>query len=65
MVNLEDNIDVVGGAKCISVAEVQSAHWQIPVHPDHVETTAFVNNSGKYYYKRMPSGVCNAPWLFT
>ena len=65
MANLEDNIDMVGGAKFISVADVQSAYWQILVHPDHVETTAFVNNSGKYSYKRMVSGVFNAPWLFT
>ena len=65
MANLEDNIDMVGGAKFITVADVQSAYWQIPVHPDHVETTAFVINSGKYCYKRTPFGVCNAPWLFT
>ena len=64
MANL-DNIDMVGGAKCISVADVQSAYWQIPVHPDHVETTAFVTNSGKYRYKCMPFGVCKAPWLLT
>ena len=63
--NLGDNIDTVGGAKFMSVADVQSAYWQIPVHPDHVETKAFVTNSGKYCSKRMPFGVCNAPWLFT
>ena len=66
MANLEDNIGMVGGAKFISVADVQSAYWQIPVHPDHVETTTFfVTNSGKHCYKRMPFGVCNALWLFT
>ena len=48
MANLEDDIEKVGGAKFISVADVQSAYWQTPVHPDHVETTAFVTNSGKY-----------------
>ena len=63
MVNLEDNLDMVGGA--ISVADVQSAYWQIPVYPDHVETTAFVTDNGKCCYNRMPFGVCNAPWLFT
>ena len=25
----------------------------------------FVNTSGKYCHKRMPFGVCNAPWLLT
>ena len=65
MANLEDKIDMVGGAKFISVADVQSAYWQIPVHPDHVQTTVFVTSSGKYCYKRMPFGVCNALWRFT
>ncbi|CAB1109534.1 unnamed protein product [Ectocarpus sp. CCAP 1310/34] len=55
---MESNLDSVGSAKFISVADVQSAYWQIPVHPDHVERTAFVTNSGKYCYKRMPFGVC-------
>ncbi|CAB1105069.1 unnamed protein product [Ectocarpus sp. CCAP 1310/34] len=65
LANMESNLDSVGSAKFISVADVQSAYWQIPVHPDHVERTAFVTNSGKYCYKRMPFGVCNAPWIFT
>ena len=56
---------MVRGAKFIRVADVQSAYWQIPFHPDHVETTGFITNSGKYCYKRMPFGVCNAPWLLT
>lgn len=65
MADMEDNIDMVGGAQFISVADVQRAYWQIPVHPDHVESTPFVTNSGRYCYERMLFGVCNAPWLFT
>ena len=48
MANLEDNVDTVGGAQFIGVADVQSAYWQIPVHPEHTESIAFVTNSGKY-----------------
>ena len=33
MANLEDNIDMARGAQFISVADVQSAYWQIPIHP--------------------------------
>ena len=65
MASLEENVDMVGGAQFISVADVQSAYWQIHVHPYHVESTAFVTDTGKDCYKRMPFGVCNAPWLFT
>ena len=66
MATLERNLDSLGTARFISVADVASAYWQIPVHPDHVERTAlFVTNRGKYCFNRMPFGVCNAPWLFT
>ena len=52
--NPKDNVVMIGGAQLISVADVQSAYWKILVHPDHVESTAFVTNSGKYCYTRMP-----------
>ena len=61
---LERNLDLLGTARFISVADVASAYWQIPVQPDHVERTAFVTNRGKYCFNRMPFGVCDAPCLF-
>lgn len=65
MAILGHNVDMVGGAKFISVAHVQSVYWQIPVHPDRVEAAEFVSNHGQQCYKRMPFGVCNAPCFFT
>ena len=60
MANLEDNIDMVEGAKFISVPDVQSAYRQVPVHPDHVETAAFVINSCRHRCNRRLFGVFNA-----
>ena len=54
----------VGDALYISVADVLSAFWQVPVAEEHVDRTALVTPSGKYCFKRMPFGVANAPWLF-
>ena len=51
MANLEHKMDIVGGAQFIGVADVQSAYWQIPVQPDHVEAMEFATNNGKYWYK--------------
>lgn len=62
--NLETCLDAVGTAAFISVADILSAFWQLPVDEDHIERTAFVTPSGKYCFLRMPFGVCNAPWLF-
>ena len=61
MANLERNLGSVGAVRLITVANVASTYWQIPVHPDHVERTAFVTRHGKYSLKRMPFGVCKAP----
>lgn len=48
MTNMESNL-----ARFISVADIQSACWQIPVRPDHIERTALlVTNSGKYCLKK-------------
>ena len=65
MATLERNLNSLGTTRFISVADVASAYWQVPVHPDHVERTAFVTNRGKYCFNRMPFGVCNALWRFT
>ena len=64
MPNLESCLDAVGDALYITVADILSAFWQIPVAEEHVDRTAFVTQNGKYCFKRMPFGVANAPWLF-
>ena len=62
MPNIETHLDSLGGAKFITVVDVQSAFHQLPVADSDIEPTAFVTAKGKY--KRMPFGVCNAPWLY-
>ena len=65
MANLKHNLDSVGAARFIAVANVASAYWQIIVNPDHVERTAFVTRHGNYCCKRACRLGCNAPWIFT
>lgn len=64
MPNLESCLDAVGQAAFISVTDILSAFWQLPIAEEHVERTALVAPTGKYCVKRMPFGVANAPWLF-
>ena len=64
MPNLESCLDAVGDALYISVTDVLSAFWQLPVAEGHVDHSAFVTPRGKYCLKHMPFGVANAPWLF-
>ena len=64
MPNIESHLDAAGGAKFITVADVQSAFHQLPVADSDIESTAFVTEKGKYCFKRVPFGVCNRPWLY-
>ena len=54
MPNLESCLDAVGDALYISVADILSAVWQLPVAEGHVDRTAFVTPRGKYCFKRTP-----------
>ena len=63
MPNFESH-HAVGGAKLITVADVRSVFHQLPVADWDIESTTFVTEKGKHCFKRMPFGVCNAPWLY-
>ena len=64
MPDIESHIDTVGGANFITVCDVQSAYWQIPIAPKDRHKTAFVTSKGKYVFKVLPFGIANAPWIF-
>ena len=64
MPDIESHIDTVGGANFITVCDVQSAYWQIPIASKDRHKTAFVTSKGKYVFKVLPFGIANAPWIF-
>jgi hypothetical protein len=39
-------LDSVGNAKYFTTLDLKSGYWQIPVHPDDREKTAFVTHGG-------------------
>ena len=57
MPDIESHIDTVGGAKFITVCDVQSAYWQIPIAKKDCHKTAFVTSKGKYVFKAFPFGI--------
>ena len=58
---IDDLLDQLGRAKYFSTLDLASGFWQIRVHPDSVEKTAFVVPQGLYEFNVMPFGLCNAP----
>ena len=63
MPNVESHLDTVGGARYITVCDVQNAYHQIPVAESEQDKTAFVTQNGNWVFKRLPFGVANAPFL--
>ena len=64
MPDIESHIDTMGGANFITVCDIQSAHWQIPIAKKDCHKTAFVTSKDKYVFNVPPFGIANVPWIF-
>ena len=61
---IEDFIDRLAQSKVISVLDLAKGYYQVPVHPNSVDKTAFVTPLGRYSFLVMPFGLCGAPAVF-
>ena len=61
---IEDLLDQLGNSKYFSTLDLASGFWQIRVHPQSQEKTAFVTPQGLFEFRVMPFGLTNAPGVF-
>lgn len=61
---IDDCFDALGGTSWFSSIDLQSGYWQLSMHPDSIEKTAFSCQSGLFQFKVLPFGVCNGPPTF-
>ena len=61
---INDLLDQLGKSKYYTTLDLVSGYWQIRVHANSQEKTAFATHQGLYEFRVMPFGVMNAPAVF-
>ena len=61
---IEDYLDALAGVRYFSTLDLASGFWQVPIHPDSIEKTAFMSHAGSYEFLVMLFGLKNTPATF-
>ncbi|UYV70851.1 hypothetical protein LAZ67_8000851 [Cordylochernes scorpioides] len=64
LLRIEDILDRLARAKYFSTADVSSAYWQVPIHPDSRPLLAFATIDGLYQPTRLPFGLKTSPQIY-
>jgi hypothetical protein len=59
--NIKKILDKLGGKKFFSTIDLRDAFWQIWMHEEDIEKTAFITHKGLFEFISMPFGLTNAP----
>ena len=57
---VEDVICRLSGKKVFTVIDLKDTFWQVPLSEESASLTTFNTPFGRYFFKRMPFGLCSA-----
>ncbi|GBO35270.1 Retrovirus-related Pol polyprotein from transposon 17.6 [Araneus ventricosus] len=63
--NIEERIELIAGARYITVIDFTKGYWQIPLTPQAQRYTTLSKHFGSYKPLTMPFGLLNAPFCFS
>lgn len=61
---IEESLTGLKKAQWYSTLDLASGYWQVEMHPQDHQKTAFTTPMGLYEFDRMPFGLCNALAMF-
>src|SRR6201987_3552484 len=61
---IDELLEQVSGNSWFCSLDLASGFWQIAMHPDDREKTAFITKDGLFQFRVMPFGLTNAPATF-
>ncbi|CAB3385818.1 Hypothetical predicted protein [Cloeon dipterum] len=62
--NLQEVLDNLGGSEFFCILDMTNGFFQLQLHPESKEKTAFVSHQGVYAFTRMSYGLKNGPTEF-
>lgn len=62
--NISETLDALGKAKFFTLLDLAAGYWQVEVKKGDRDKTAFATSRGKFRFKVLPFGLCNAPSTF-
>ena len=62
--DIEEILDNLGKAKLFSVLDLRDGYFHIELDKSCRKMTAFTTDIGKFQYRKLPFGLCNAPAKF-
>lgn len=61
---IDDILASLGSARYFSKLDLKSGYWQVKLHDDDKEKSAFTCHKGLFHFNVMPFGLANAPGIF-